>query len=147
MPTFELRRVPAFNVVQERIESAVVFTFDGRLTIESDPSRLEQVLVAIDQSCADHVVVDLTHVRQLDCAGIGWLVRLRNEACACGETFALVDADRFQKRVLELLGLLRVFRVFDTRTDALAWSGDAGAPASAPRFRGLAGAPTRCYLC
>lgn len=120
MPAFELRRdVPTVGITEERVGSAIVLGLEGRLTIESDTHRLEDVLALVSQSDVRHVVLDLTHLEQIDCSGIGWLVRLRNEACRRGNTFALVSVNRFQKRVLELLGLLRVLRVFESRQDAL----------------------------
>jgi anti-anti-sigma factor len=120
MPASELRRdVPTVGIAEDRVGSAIVLRLEGRLTVESDTHRLEDVLALVSQSDVRHVVLDLTHLEQIDCSGIGWLVRLRNEACRWGNTFALVSVNRFQKRVLELLGLLGVLRVFGSRQDAL----------------------------
>jgi anti-anti-sigma factor len=52
------------------------------------------------------VVVDLTRVTFLDCAGIGALVAGRNTAVSRGCGYTVVNAQQQVRRVLELTGVL-----------------------------------------
>jgi anti-anti-sigma factor len=67
------------------------------------------------------VVLDLQHVRQLDCTGLGLLVLARNRLAQHGCPMALANVERRQRRLLDLAGLLTVLPVFGSRQDAVAW--------------------------
>lgn len=77
----------------------------------------------------------MANVPQLDCSGIGQLVQLNDQLRTAGGVQVLVNVERRQKRLLELLGLLEVFRVCDSWPEALTGRRTAGAPASLPSAR------------
>jgi hypothetical protein len=87
-----------------------------------------------------NVVLDLGNVGQLDCAGIGQLVELSNQVCGSGGALTLLNVEHRQKRLLQLLELLAVLGVPDSRQEAItrcrsaaAWRG--GLPASVDAAR------------
>ncbi len=113
----------------ERAGPAVVFHLEkGRLVVEEDTGELHDLVRALalfDPGCG--VVLDLRKLGQLDCSGIGQLVQLRGEVCDSGGIFSLVNVAPRHKRLLDLLGLLRVLPVFASQEEAITacWSAQA----------------------
>lgn len=140
MPALKHRRDgSALDVRAEKVDSAIVVDLEGRLTVEADTHRLDDLVRSATGLDVRHVVLDLGHVGQLDCSGIGRLVQLRNQVCARGSTFTLVNVERRQRKLLELAGLLAVFTVFDSRQEALTWCRNSAAAARGLSFRPLEG--------
>ncbi len=111
---------PSLRVRGERVGSAtVVLHLEGRLTLEADTLQLHELVRAISQFGPCHVILDFGDVGQLDCSGIGQLVQLRNLVCGADRVFALINVDRRQQRILEILGLLTVLRVAGSREKAI----------------------------
>jgi anti-anti-sigma factor len=104
----------------ERVGSAVILHLEGRLTVEADTERLQDMVNSVARLHARDVLLDMREIRQLDCSGIGQILNLRNQFHNIRMTFALMDIERHQKRMLKISGLLRVFRVFGSREEALA---------------------------
>jgi len=130
----------------ERAGPAVVFHLEkGRLVVEEDTWELRDLVRAVtvfDPGCS--VVMDLGKVRQIDCAGIGQLVELANQVREKGGLFALTRVAARQKRLLALLGLLKVLPVFGSKEEAItaSWSARArGCVHPAPRPEWLPPAP------
>jgi anti-anti-sigma factor len=96
----------------ERIDSAVILHLDGRMSVDADTDWMRDVMNASTDYGVRHALLDLGKVSALDCSGIGQLLRLREQVHGARRTFGLVDVDRRQKRLLELSGLVHVFRVF-----------------------------------
>jgi anti-sigma B factor antagonist len=96
----------------ERIESALILHLDGRMSAEEDSRWMRRALKEMTDSGVRHALLDLGGVRQLDCSGIGQLLKLREQAHVARRTFGLIDVERRQKRMLELSGLVHVFRMF-----------------------------------
>jgi anti-anti-sigma factor len=110
----------------------VVLHLEGRLTLEADTHQLHELVRSIVRFGPCNVVLDLGNVWQLDCSGIGQLVQLRNRVCGSGGVFTLVNVERRQKRLLQILGLLAVLPVFDSRQEAIM-----GCRSAAAAARGL----------
>lgn len=108
----------AMTLSTERVDSAVILHLDGRLTIEGGDSWLVAAIEAGSRGGVRHVLLQMKRVRQLDCAGIGQLVRLRERLHEARRTCALVAVEPRQRHLLELAGLHRVFRMFDDCEDA-----------------------------
>jgi len=141
---------PTMEMRLERTGSTVVVHLEGgRLVVEEDTRELHDLVRAItilDPSCS--VILDLAKVWQLDCSGIGQLVQLGNLVCESGGVFSLVDVGPRQKRLLSVLGLLKVLPVFANRDEAITacWSAKArGCLPPAPRPEWLP-APVRPYI-
>ena len=95
-----------------RVGSAVILHLEGRLTVETGTGWWNDAGRAVTGQGVRHVLVDMGKVSQLDCWGIGQLLQLRRLAHDARKTIALVALDGRQKRMLELAGLLHVFRAF-----------------------------------
>ena len=124
----------------ERVDSAVILHLDGRLTIEGGDAWLETAVDAGSRGGVRHVLLDMKRVRQLDCAGIGHLLRLRERLHQAHRTCALVAVEPRQRHLLELAGLHRVFRVFDDCEEARIMLGVGEPRLQVPLF--VATAPT-----
>ena len=97
----------------ERIQSAVILHLEGRMSADADTGWMSDVMNAATGHGVRHALLDLGRVSRLDCSGIGQLLRLREQVHGARRTFGLIDVESRQKRLLELSGLVHVFRVFD----------------------------------
>ena len=112
----------------EQVGAAIVIALDGRLTVESSEQALIRELIACVRRSRPHtIVLDLEHVRQLDCSGIGMLLRLRRDLARWGRTLVLIKVGRLHRQLLERVGLSAALPVFDTREEALR-AGEGTAP-------------------
>jgi anti-anti-sigma factor len=107
------------RVRAERVDSAWVLHLEGRLTVEEDTRQLHELVGSMTRFDPCNVVLDFGNVGQLDCSGIGQLVQLDNQVRGSGGALTLLNVENRQKRLLQLLGLLTVFRVCDRRQEAI----------------------------
>jgi anti-anti-sigma factor len=113
----------------ERAGAAVVVRVEkGTLVVEEDTSELHDLVRALtifDPGCS--VIVDLERLHRLDCSGIGQLMQMRRQISDLGGVFALLNLPRRHRRLLEMLGLLRVLPAFASREEAVTacWSAQA----------------------
>lgn len=110
----------------EHVESALILHLEGRMIADSDTAWMRGAMTAFTSPGLRHALLDLARVRQLDCSGIGQLLQLREQVHGARRTFGLVGVERRQLRMLELSGLVHVFRVFANRDAALSALGLAG---------------------
>jgi anti-anti-sigma factor len=104
---------------EEHIGSALVLHLEGRMTAESGAEWMRDAMNAVTARGVRHAVLDLAGVSQLDCTGIGQLLRLREQVHGARRTFVLVAIERRQRRMLECSGLSHVFRIFGDRDAAV----------------------------
>ncbi len=107
------------TVRAERVGSAVVLNLEGPLTVDADTRRLRELVGSMTRFSPRHVILDLRKVERLDCSGIGQLVQLHNRIGQSGGVLTLVNVDDQQKRLLQMVGLLNVFRISDSPQEAL----------------------------
>ena len=130
------------DIEAEFVGLAVILRLEGRMSVECDAGWMRAALKAASGDGVRHVLVDVGRVRLLDCCGIGQLLTLRGQLHGARKSICLVDVERHQRRMLELAGLLHVFRVFpecDAAASALgvgkrapsAWAPESGVPARA----------------
>ncbi|MFF2548830.1 STAS domain-containing protein [Kitasatospora sp. NPDC058063] len=77
----------------------------GEIDLDAAPSLRRALATALESH--QEVVLDLSEVTFMDCAGLGALVRARNQADRCGARLVLRGADRRVVRLLKLTGLHR----------------------------------------
>ncbi|MEV8100738.1 STAS domain-containing protein [Kitasatospora sp. NPDC085879] len=75
----------------------------GEIDLHTAPSLRRALSAALESHRA--VVLDLSEVTFMDCAGLGVLVRARNQAGRCGARLLLRGAGRCVVRLLRLTGL------------------------------------------
>jgi anti-anti-sigma factor len=101
--------------------AAVVLELEGRLTAQVSGHALGDLTEWVAGGGHSLLVLDLSGVSQMDCCGIGQLVRLHEKVKRLGVNFALVRMERRQKHLLRMAGLLTVLPVFDSPREALSW--------------------------
>jgi anti-anti-sigma factor len=106
----------AFSVTVHDADGERTLHVDGELDIAS----AAELRSAGDSAFADPSVtavrVDLRGVTFMDSTGLGVLIGLRNGAETAGKDLVLTDPSPTVSRLLELSGLLKVFRVEDAPT-------------------------------
>jgi hypothetical protein len=66
-------------------------------------------------------VLNFRGVPRLDCSGIGQLVQLDTQVRASGGALMLVNVEDRQKHLLQVLGLLTLLQVCESRQEAMTW--------------------------
>lgn len=98
---------------------AVFFSLAGSLTVNANLHGLRAAIREISDQEVSGVFLDLGRVTQLDCWGIGELIRLRRLVTASGRRFGLVHVGRRERRLLELARLADVLGLYDSTSEAL----------------------------
>ena len=93
--------------------ATVVVEIAGRLIVEAPIHTLGDLTDLMRDGGRGLLVLDLRGVSQMDCSGIGQLVKLFVQVRRLGGRFALASIQRRQRRLLDLSGLLAVFPAFD----------------------------------
>ncbi len=94
-------------------EATVVVEVAGRLIVEAPIQSLGDLTELMTGGGRDVLVLDLRKVYQMDCSGIGQLVKLFVQVRRLGGRFALVNIQRRQRRLLDLSGLLAHIPAFE----------------------------------
>lgn len=105
--------------VEERANATVV-RVAGELDVVSAPELREVFVRVLGEKPAAHLVVDLSGVDFLDSTGIGVMVGAHRRVTASGGWFSVVVTTKAVRKVLQVTGLLRVWRVSGSLEDALA---------------------------
>ncbi|HEX3788979.1 MAG TPA: STAS domain-containing protein [Pseudonocardiaceae bacterium] len=94
----------------------------GRIVLRGEidhdvADQLDEAVRTLLDTGARRLVVDFADLSFFDSACIGALVRAHDQTQQCGGELALVNVDRYARRVLDLTGLLSVFTVVDKPAD------------------------------
>lgn len=103
------------EILRPRQDMAVL-AVKGAIDVHADPGFRELLFKAIAEGPRD-LVVDLTKATALDCTGLGVLVSAARRAGTC--SLAIACSDRAMTNVFALVGVDRIFRIFDSRVAAL----------------------------
>jgi anti-anti-sigma factor len=109
------RREPIVGLAEHG--DALVLSLAGELDLADAPALREALRRAVERS-PKRLVVDLTEVTFVDSTILGALVEARSKLG--GDAFALAAPGLEVQRALEVSGLDRHFRVFETVSGALA---------------------------
>ena len=85
----------------------------GRLIMEAPIQSLTDLTNFMTDRRGRLLLLDLGEVSQIDCSGIGQLVKLFVKVRRLGGRFALLNIQRRPRRLLHMSGLLAVFPVLD----------------------------------
>ena len=109
---------PEFRVeVSTPREDVVVVAVEGAVDIYAAPEFKALFLASIGQK-THQVVIDLTRATFIDSSGLGVLVSGAKQAPKCA--FAIVCDDEAMTHVFTMVGLDRIFTLFQSRAAALA---------------------------
>ena len=98
-------------------EDVVVVAVEGAVDIYAAPEFKALFLGSIGQATRQ-VVIDLTRATFIDSSGLGVLVSGAKQAPKC--SFAIVCDDEAMTHVFTMVGLDRIFTLFQSRAAALA---------------------------
>lgn len=107
------------QILPECIGSAVVINLFGRLTVGTDFSPLCRLCGQLNRSPGSTIVVDLSGVERVDCAGVGELIRLHECAESAGGEMRIVNPGRLHRQMLEIFHLIEPLNVCSTMRAAL----------------------------
>lgn len=97
-----------------RGERITVISPRGKLVIGEPVEEFEEVVVDLVDDGVRFLVIDLEHVSRLDSSGVGSLVSaLRNCRDQGGDARLAGPSDHLRK-IIEMMGLMQVFEIFDT---------------------------------
>ena len=105
-------QTPDLQIRGHQSEATVVLEVAGRLIIEAPVQSLVDLTELMPGGGRSMLVLDLRGVSQMDCTGIGQLVKLFLKVRRLGGRFALVNIQRRQRHLLDMSGLLRLFTPF-----------------------------------
>jgi len=100
------------NLKIHHLGEVAVFECSGRITAEDSCTLRHAVLAQGDEHM---VVLDLKEVSQIDAAGLGVLVSLRNWAQNSGKQLKLMNLMPRVERVMEITRLRSVFDICSAR--------------------------------
>jgi anti-sigma B factor antagonist len=109
---------PIVCTVESRPGATIVHV-SGELDVATAPALRETLLETIGAEPPAHLIVDLSDVTFMDNTATGILVGAHRRITAGGGRFTAVVATTAVRRVLQLDGLLRVWRVTGSVADAL----------------------------
>ncbi|MGA7909900.1 MAG: STAS domain-containing protein [Candidatus Sulfotelmatobacter sp.] len=92
----------------------------GRLTLGAPVDRLQDTLNDLAGTGATRYILDLGEVGMLDSSGIGLLVRCLTTSKQRGGALKLLNPSKFAAQTLKMIGLLKLFEVFQDQDEALA---------------------------
>jgi len=95
------------------------FRLAGGLTVGARFDDLRTAIGAFPDTRVRGIFLDLGRTTQLDCAGIGELIRLRALVMGAGRTFGLLNVGDRPRRLLEMARLDALLGLYDNTTDAL----------------------------
>lgn len=103
---------PGLQIKLRQCGATAVLEITGRLIVEAPVHSLVDLTELMPRGGQCLLVLDLRNVSQMDCTGIGQLVKLFVKVRRLGGCFALVNLQRRPRRLLDMSGLLGLFTAF-----------------------------------
>ena len=92
-----------------RAEGAAILVVDGEMDIDTTGEFARAALEALSD-CRDFLVVDLSGLTFLDCAGVGALLTMRRRALSRGVQLTVRGATGPVQRLLRMTGVEELFQ-------------------------------------
>lgn len=108
----------SIDIKSEHNGTALIFRLKGSLDLATSPTVRAALLEAANEG-KHEIIVDLTHVEFIDSTGLGALIGGHRRALESGGGVSLVVTDGPISRLLNITGLIRVFKVYATTEAAL----------------------------
>ncbi len=107
------------TITETSRDGVVVLSLTGELTIGKGDVELRDTCKAVLERGVRKIVLDFTHVRYMDSAGLGELIACNKRARERGGSIRLV-LNAKTREILVVGAVLRVFEVFDDVASAAA---------------------------
>ena len=101
------------------VGNCVIITLAGEIDLQTSPKAREQILTTLKNK--QHVLVEMAAVEYIDSSGIASLVEGFQDAKGRELSFGLVNISDATRQVLALARLDKIFPIFDTVDDGLAF--------------------------
>jgi anti-anti-sigma factor len=111
-----------YQIDHDPIERGHLIVASGELDIAATP-RLSTVLVMAAERPGGRLVLDLSEVSFIDSTALGTILKAAARLDESGTLLAVVVPEGPVRRLLEMTNLTQRFRLFGTRTAALAADG------------------------
>lgn len=100
--------------------SVQIIQLRGDLRLGDAVDKFRQTVEELIEAGDTRFVINLGETRMIDSSGIGALMRLLTSATKRNGSVKLVNPSEFAVKTLKLVGLLRLFEVFDNEDQAVA---------------------------
>jgi anti-sigma B factor antagonist len=111
------------NLMLEELDGIAILHVQEPRVDAHNAGELKSRLLGL--SVEGKILVDLTEVRFIDSSGLGALIAAYKSVTANGGVLTLAGLQTQVRSVFELTRLHRVFKVFETLTEAIGWLGQA----------------------
>jgi len=108
----------SIDIKTEHNGAALIFRLRGSLDLATSPTVRAALLEAASEG-KHEIIVDLTHVEFIDSTGLGALIGGHRRALENGGGVSLVIQEGPIERLLNVTGLMCVFKVYATVPSAL----------------------------
>jgi anti-sigma B factor antagonist len=104
---------------QEVQGTATIFRLEGSLMGDSTQQQFKDAVLKLLDQGQKHIVLDFSHVRNINSAGLGSLITLFSRTRSVGGEFILAAVPQNVRNLLHITRLDTVFVVTDTVEEAL----------------------------
>lgn len=108
----------SIDIKTEHNGAALIFRLRGSLDLATSPTVRAALLEAANEG-KHEIIVDLKNVEFIDSTGLGALIGGHRRALESGGGVSLVINEGPISRLLNITGLMRVFKVFGSEESAL----------------------------
>jgi anti-sigma B factor antagonist len=105
------------NLRVEKKDGGLVIRCEGEITLDGTPGLKRSIEDALGGGAVDAVVMDLSRVRFMDSAGIGFLVAMNTRVQNGGGSFYLYKPSQQVTKTLELVQLIDFFEFCATEDE------------------------------
>ncbi len=104
---------------QEARGTVAVFRLEGSLMGDSTQQQFKDTILKLLEQGQKHIVLDFSHVRNVNSAGLGSLITLFSRTRSVGGEFILAAVPQNVRNLLHITRLDTVFVIVDTVEEAL----------------------------
>lgn len=106
------------KIVEEKKESAVVFSIEGRLDTSSSPEVEKKITDAIG-SGATEIILDFSKLEYISSSGIRILIKCHKTLQKQNGHLSLVAVPKPIENILYITGFLPYFKIYEGQSQAL----------------------------
>ena len=104
---------------QEARGTVALFRLEGSLMGDSTQQQFKDTILKLLEQGQKHIVLDFSHVRNVNSAGLGSLITLFSRTRSVGGEFILAAVPQNVRNLLHITRLDTVFVIVDTVEEAL----------------------------
>ena len=102
---------PLLSLAVDHRDEECIVTLDGELDVSTAPKLHEVLAAVVSQEAPDPIILDLAALRFVDSTGLSLLVSTNKRMKDLDRILILENAQPIVRRLLEVTGLMAVFRL------------------------------------